>query len=469
MPFHLAAFFVTAHGVPRRAGPHQAAGRPPDGVLPLVALGGALGGAFNVLVAPVLFTTVLEYPLMLVAACALRPSTLVVPEARPGRLRLATLMVADVLLVLFAIRFQKGFGFDLRPDGPAIAGAVVVSCLVAVLCYAEKGRALRLAGALGSLVVAAGVVRGLRPDILLAGRNFYGTHEVTEGRNGIRYLLHGTTIHGAQNTEPSRRREPATYYSHEGPLGDAFRALPGGPGRRVAVIGLGTGSAAAYARPGDRWVFYEIDPAIERIALDRRLFTFLSDAPGEIQTRLGDGRLLMGPEPAAGYDLILLDAFSSDAIPVHLLTVEAMELYLRKLAPDGAVLFHLSNRFLNMEPVVAGLRARASPGGPRSPGPSPHRAPGTSGRDRLQSGRRWRGPAGCLRARRSARPGRCSRRPAMSRPGRTTTLASSAWCERPDRERSNAGQPASRAPAPAGRGPGTDRRGQRGSRVIRSQ
>jgi SAM-dependent methyltransferase len=123
----------------------------------------------------------------------------------------------------------------------------------------------------------------------------------------------------------------------------------------VAVIGLGTGSAAAYARAGDRWVFYEIDPAIERIALDRSLFTFLSDAPGEIQTRLGDGRLLLGREQAAAYDLILLDAFSSDAIPVHLLTVEAMELYLRKLAPDGLVLFHLSNRFLDVEPVIAGL------------------------------------------------------------------------------------------------------------------
>jgi hypothetical protein len=123
----------------------------------------------------------------------------------------------------------------------------------------------------------------------------------------------------------------------------------------VAVIGLGTGSAAAYARPGDRWVFYEIDPAIERIALDRRLFTFLSDAPGEIRTRLGDGRLLIGREPPGNYDVIVLDAFSSDAIPVHLLTVEAMALYLQKLAPDGLVLFHLSNRFLDLEPVVAGL------------------------------------------------------------------------------------------------------------------
>jgi hypothetical protein len=208
MPFHLAAFFVSAmvcHGELARA-------RPPADRLTefylFIALGGALGGAFNVLLAPLLFTTVLEYPLMLVAACALRPSSPVVRGVRSGRVRLAALIVADVLLIHFAIRFQKGFGFDLKPDGPTIAGAVVISCLVAALCYAEVGRALRLAAALGSVVVAAGMVRALRPDIVLAGRNFYGTHEIMEGRNGIRYLLHGTTIHGAQSTEPGRRREP---------------------------------------------------------------------------------------------------------------------------------------------------------------------------------------------------------------------------------------------------------------------
>ena len=356
MPFHLAAFFVTAmvcHGELARS-------RPPAGRLTefylCIALGGALGGAFNVLIAPLLFTTVVEYPLMLVAACALRPSSGVAPPSpKARRVRLATLLAANALLVLVAIQFQKGFGFDLGPDGVGIGGAVVITCLVAVLCYAERDRPFRLAAALGSVVVAAGMVRALRPDIVLAGRNFYGTHEVMEGRNGIRYLLHGTTIHGAQSTEPARRREPTAYYSRQGPLGDAFRSLPEHAGRRVAVIGLGIGSAAAYARAGDRWVFYEIDPAIERIALDRRLFTFLGDAPGEIQTRLGDGRLLIGGEPPGVYDVIVLDAFSSDAIPVHLLTVEAMELYLRKLAPDGLVLFHLSNRFLDLEPVVAGL------------------------------------------------------------------------------------------------------------------
>ena len=355
MPFHLAAFFVTAmvcHGELART-------RPPADRLTefylCIALGGALGGAFNVLIAPVLFTTVLEYPLMLVAAVALRPS--VVGGRRIGRVwpRIAALLAAEALLVLLAIRFQEGFGFDLRPNGVAIGGAVIMSCLVAVLCYAERDHPFRLAGALGSIVVAAVLVRALRPDIVLAGRNFYGTHEVTLGRNGIRYLLHGTTIHGAQSTDPAQRREPTTYYSRQGPLGDVMRSLPDAPGRRVAVIGLGTGSAAAYGRAGERWEFYEIDPAIERIALDSSLFTFLSDARSEIDTRLGDGRLLLEREAPAGYDLILLDAFSSDAIPVHLLTVEAMALYLQRLVPTGIVAFHLSNRFLDVEPVVAGL------------------------------------------------------------------------------------------------------------------
>jgi SAM-dependent methyltransferase len=356
MPFHLATFFVTAmvcHGQLART-------RPPAGRLTefylCIALGGALGGAFNVLIAPLLFTTVLEYPLMLVAACALRPpSGMGPPGAGVRRLRLATLLAADALLVLVAILFQRGFGFDLGPDGLGIGGAVVITCLVAVLCYAERGRALRLAGALGSVVLAAGVVRALRPDIVLAGRNFYGTHEVMDGRHGVRYLLHGTTIHGAQITESARRREPTSYYSRQGPLGDVFRALPQNQGRQVAVIGLGTGSAAAYAQAGERWIFYEIDPAMERIARDRRLFTFLDDAPGKTETRLGDGRLLMDREPPAAFDVIVLDAFSSDATPVHLLTVEAISLYLEKLKPNGLVLFHLSNRFLDLEPVVAGL------------------------------------------------------------------------------------------------------------------
>ncbi len=355
MPFHLAAFFVAAmvcHGELART-------RPPADRLTefylYIALGGALGGAFNVLIAPVLFTTVLEYPLMLVAACALRPSFIAAPESPLAWQKIAALLAADALLVIVAVRFQQGFGFDLRPNGALIGGAVILSCLVAVLCYSERDHALRMAGALVSIVLAAGLVRAFRPDIVLAGRNFYGTHEVTLGRNGIRYLLHGTTIHGAQSTDPAHRRQPTTYYSRQGPLGDVFPSLPDIPGRRVAVIGLGTGSAAAYARAGERWDFYEIDPAMERIARDSSLFTFLSDAPAEIHTRLGDGRLLLEREAPGGYDLMLLDAFSSDAIPVHLLTVEAMALYLRQLRPNGMVLFHLSNRFLDVEPVVAGL------------------------------------------------------------------------------------------------------------------
>ena len=354
MPFHLAAFFVAAmvcHGELART-------RPPADRLTefylCIALGGALGGAFNVLLAPVLFTTVLEYPLMLVAAVALRPREERADE--PGSTaRGAALLVAGAALVLIAIRFQEGFGFDLQPNGMGVAGAVIISCLVAVLCYRERGHPLRLAGALGVVIIAAALVRGLRPNILLAGRNFYGTHEVTLGRNGVRYLLHGTTIHGAQSTEPSYRREPTTYYSRQGPLGDVFRSLPDMTRRRVAVVGLGTGSAAAYARAGEEWEFFEIDPAMERIARDTSLFTFLSDAPVEVRTNLGDGRLLLAREAPGGYNLILLDAFSSDAIPVHLLTVQAMALYLQRLTPDGMVIFHLSNRFLDVEPVIAAL------------------------------------------------------------------------------------------------------------------
>jgi spermidine synthase len=166
--------------------------------------------------------------------------------------------------------------------------------------------------------------------------------------------MHGITIHGYQRFAPGRRDDPLSYYTRQGPIGQVFAA------RRsrlddVAVIGLGAGSIAAYGRAGDRYTFYEIDPAVARIASDRRLFTFLADSKADVRIVIGDGRLeLVSARPRA-YDLIVLDAFSSDAVPVHLLTRQAVDLYLRKLAPGGILALHISNMHLDLEPVVAGV------------------------------------------------------------------------------------------------------------------
>src|SRR5581483_12071620 len=196
---------------------------------------------------------------------------------------------------------------------------------------------------------------------------FFGLSRVTRDADGRYHLLmHGTTLHGMQALDPARRREPLTYYDASGPVGDVFAALDRLAERRaVAVVGLGAGSLACYGRPGARWTFYEIDPAVLRIASDPRYFTFLRDCPPRVFVRLGDARLVLASAPDAAYDLIVLDAYSSDAPPLHLITLEAVRLYLSKLAPGGALLFNVSNRHLRLGPVLgaiaraAGLVARA--------------------------------------------------------------------------------------------------------------
>ena len=171
----------------------------------------------------------------------------------------------------------------------------------------------------------------------------------------VRVLQHGTTIHGVESTRPGTATTPLGYYSREGPFGRFFAAIATRGVSRVGVVGLGTGGLACYARPGQAWTFHEIDPAVENLARDGRFFHFLEACGNDPRVVLGDARLTLGAVPDHSYDLIVIDAFSSDAIPLHLLTREALALYRRKLAPDGIVLFHISNRYLGLAPVVAAL------------------------------------------------------------------------------------------------------------------
>jgi hypothetical protein len=197
--------------------------------------------------------------------------------------------------------------------------------------------------------------------VLHAERTFFGMHRVETDPGGrFHLLLHGTTIHGAQSLDPGRRREPLTYYSTDGPLGQVFQAYRASDGpRRVAVVGLGTGSMACHARPGEQWTFYEIDPEVLRIARDPGLFTFLGECLDEFDVVLGDARLsLAGPSPGE-YGLLAVDAFNSDAIPVHLLTREALRVYLGKLGEGGFLAFHISNNYVDLHPILANLAADA--------------------------------------------------------------------------------------------------------------
>jgi SAM-dependent methyltransferase len=168
-------------------------------------------------------------------------------------------------------------------------------------------------------------------------------------------LLHGTTVHGGQWLDPARQADPTAYYARSGPAGDIFTELAAAnpTGGEVRVVGLGTGSLAAYTHAGDHMVFLEIDPLVAAVAADPRYFTYLAQAHGEVGLQIGDGRLLLEREGTATLDLVVLDAFSSDAIPVHLITVEALERAARTLAPRGFLAIHVSNRYYDLAPVVA--------------------------------------------------------------------------------------------------------------------
>jgi SAM-dependent methyltransferase len=245
---------------------------------------------------------------------------------------------------------------------PSLSGtgfAALLGGLAALTCLAL--RADRPAFALAVAALLAGGALGQRArqaSVLLRARSFYGAYTV-RASPPFQYLQHGTTLHGTQDRSPSRRTTPLSYYHREGPLGVlltvAPRLAPTSPPRRVAAVGLGTGTVACHGRRGERWTFYEIDPLMERIARDPRLFTYLRDCPPAVDVIIGDARLRLAEAAPATYDLIVLDAFSSDAIPTHLLTREALATYLRALAPGGVLAVHISNRYLDLEPVVAAL------------------------------------------------------------------------------------------------------------------
>jgi spermidine synthase len=174
----------------------------------------------------------------------------------------------------------------------------------------------------------------------------------------LHLLRHGTTKHGSQVQDPRLRHRPTSFYHPSGPMGDVFRAFHSTPkAGNVGIVGLGAGAIAAYGEPGQNFTFYEIDPAVERIARDERYFTYLGDCRAELRVVLGDGRASLAAEPDARLGILVIDAFSSDSIPVHLLTREAVELYFRKLAPDGLLVLHISSRFFDLRPVVEAIAA----------------------------------------------------------------------------------------------------------------
>jgi hypothetical protein len=388
LPLHLVVFFLVGlvcHG-------ELAADRPSPARLTLfyllMSVGGVLGGLFNAVVAPLVFDSVVEYPLVMALACLLAGWRAVSSRRDSARTEAAIGMRSD----------RRGAAQRRQPSAvseprsatasiyldftvPLLLGAAPIGLIYAllvanawspwleasailvltVLCLLLWKRWIRFS--LTFAVILLGLYlcsQTYGRKILYAGRDFYGPKEVemvASGGQQRHVFLHGNTLHGVQWTSPSRRKIPTSYFHPSGPAGDVFwaRSGPSGPPAQVAILGLGAGAMAAYAKPGQHFTFYEIDPEVERIARDPELFTYLRDCRGTTDVVLGDGRLTLSRAPNGRYGLILLDAFSSDAIPTHLLTREALRLYLSKLDEHGFLVFQVTNRYLNLPPLLAAL------------------------------------------------------------------------------------------------------------------
>jgi len=233
----------------------------------------------------------------------------------------------------------------------------VLFCLaMGLLLYLSRKRPLRFT-LIFSVLLFNEVYLDRMDDRLFQQRSFFGVYTVTTDKSeSIHKLYHGTTLHGDQDMDAESLLTPRTYYDAAGPLAQVFEAMRAVRKLdRVGVLGLGTGTTTCYQEPGQKMTFFEIDPTIERIARDPKLFRYLELKGQDVEVIIGDGRQNLSRAPDGTFNLLILDAFSSDAIPVHLMTREALAIYLQKLAPGGIVLFHISNRYLHLEPVVANL------------------------------------------------------------------------------------------------------------------
>lgn len=344
LPLHLATFFLAAWMVHAEAARRRPAPERLTSFYLALAVGGVLGGLFNALVAPRVFDRVAEYPLGLFLACLAASFV----GGRPATTWWRTLVLPLVVFSLLVALFASSGGLASSPWAvPITIGSVGLCVLMTLRARREP---LRFALGVGAVLLSGAWIPNLGGAVVHRERDFFGVVTVTRDETTYR-LFHGSTLHGEQ--DHTRPTEPLTYFTREGPIGDVMRSFEANR-RKVAVVGLGVGSLAAYGRAEDDWTFFEIDPAVVRVASDPRWFRYLAETPAATAIVEGDARLRLR-DTRATYDLIILDAFSSDAPPVHLLTLEAFDLYESRLAPGGAMAVNLTNRFLNLESVLAAL------------------------------------------------------------------------------------------------------------------
>jgi hypothetical protein len=372
-----------------------------------LSAGGVVGGLFNALVAPLVFSNLVEYPLALVLACLFLPSR----NRAPAKLEDRAWKIEDRRSKFPISPFREGhsssssstqpstsfhpqtpilnskiswndlwlplglgllmivlvLGFQVAKIDALWLQATFLLGLPAAICYFFIGHPLRFALGIGTLLLVGGISKDvLHSHEVHQERSFFGVMTVVDRQDELdrsmitREFVHGNTLHGRQNRTPGHYRDPLAYYFRNGPIGQIFDSLANRPPKRVAVLGLGAGALATYAERNENWTFFEIDPAVESIA--RTYFTFLRDAEDRgvsVQVITGDGRISLAGMENRPFDLIFADAFSSDAVPVHLLTRQALALYQSKLAPDGLLVFNITNRYLDLEPALGSLAAHA--------------------------------------------------------------------------------------------------------------
>jgi len=342
---HMLAFFVVCVGLHGMLVDERPPADQLSALYLAMAAGGALGGLCNALVAPAIFNAHHEFPLAMALAAA------VLPDARATRWHRFRWQICAAAAA--AVVFGPWLDFPRRDW--LIALAVVLAVALWMLRRFER------AAVMAVIFVVTFVMGESFDRVVHRSRTFFGVLRVCEDANGpSRKLLHGGIIHGVQLTSDDieRRRIPLSYYAEAGPLGSIFGGLKAvRPLVRVGVAGLGIGTVATYAQPADPFVFFEIDPEVVRIARNTQWFTFLADCRGDVRVVTDDARAALSRELEGSLDLLVIDAFTGDSVPTHLLTREALALYGRTLAPDGVVAFHVSNKYLDFVPVVERLAA----------------------------------------------------------------------------------------------------------------
>jgi len=347
VPCHLFLFFVVSmvcHGELVRTRPP---GRHLTGFYLWMATGGMLGGLFNALLAPVIFSRVIEYPLVVALACLLLPAKSKNRKPKWMDFAIPIFLAFGTGVLILALNSA-----NLDGSRTGLIVLFIVPAFITFCFYEQPIRfALSLIVVFAAVGYAAEIQEGTTQHIT---RNFFGVKRVVmDNRGEIRKLAHGATVHGGQFIDPERGRHAISYYHRTGPVGDIFLALAQNQGKkRIGVVGLGVGLAAGYFTESRRFTFYEVDQQVDDIAQNPEYFTYLENCGENCEVVIGDGRLAIQESEDRSFDLILLDAFNSGTIPLHLLTVEAIQTYLKKLRSSGILAFHISNRFVDLSPPL---------------------------------------------------------------------------------------------------------------------